>query len=113
MTYVTLSLLGVPAVVRLGDALMMKYHEAWFTPAYLMAWPHFRSRIGQHRYPYEPTVKAPSRAPAEAAADSESPKAADVPSMPEKKPRVEKNGQLCLFYGHFCEKSAKIDIKSA
>ena len=97
MTYVTLSLLGVPAVVRIGDALMMKYHEAWFTPAYLMAWPHFRSRIGQHRYPYEPTVKAPSRAPAEAAADAESPKAADVPRMPEIKPRVEGNGQLCLF----------------
>lgn len=97
MTYVTLSLLGVPAVVRLGDALMMKYHEAWFTPAYLMAWPHFRSRIGQHRYPYEPTVKAPSRAPAEAAADAESPKAADLPKMPENMPRVEKNGQLCLF----------------
>ena len=97
MTYVTLSLLGVPAVVRLGDALMMKYHEAWFTPAYLMAWPHFRSRIGQHRYPYEPTVKEPSRAPAEAAADAESPKAADVPRMPKNKPRSEKNGQLCLF----------------
>ena len=97
MTYVTLSLLGVTAVVRLGDALLMKYHEAWFTPAYLMAWPHFRSRIGQHRYPYEPTVKAPSMAPAEAAADAESPKAADVPRMPENKPRVEKNGQLCLF----------------
>ena len=97
MTYVTLSLLGVPAVVRLGDALMMEYRQAWFTPAYLMAWPHFRSRIGQHRYPYEPTVKAPSMAPAEAAADAESTKAADVPRMPEKKPRVEKNGQLCLF----------------
>lgn len=97
MTYTTLSLLGVPAVVRLGDALMMKYHEAWFTPAYLMAWPHFRSRIGKHRYPYEPTVKAPSMAPAEAAADAESPKAADVPRMPEIKPRVEENGQLCLF----------------
>lgn len=97
MTYVTLSLLGVPAVVRLGDALMMEYRQTWFTPAYLMAWPHFRSRIGRHRYPYEPTVKAPSRAPAEAAADAESPKAADVPRMPENKPRVEKNGQLCLF----------------
>jgi len=97
MTYVTLSLLGVPAVVRLGDALMMKYHEVWFTPAYLMAWPHFRSRIGQHRYPYDPTVKEPSRAPAEAAADVESPKAADLPKMPENMPRREKNGQLCLF----------------
>jgi len=83
--------------VRLGDALMMKYHEAWFTPAYLMAWPHFSSRIGQHRYPYEPTVKAPSRAPAEAAADAESPKAADAPRMHENKPKSEKNGQLCLF----------------
>lgn len=97
MTYTTLSLLGVPAVVRLGDALTMEYREAWFTPAYLMAWPHFRSRIGQHRYPYEPTVNAPSRAPAEAAADAESQKAADVPRMPEIKPRSEKNGQLCLF----------------
>lgn len=97
MTYVTLSLLGVPAVVRLGDALMMKYHEAWFTPAYLMAWPHFRSRIGQHRYPYEPTVKAPSRAQSEAAADAGNPKAADLPGKPENKPRIEKNGQLCLF----------------
>lgn len=97
MTYVTLSLLGVPAVVRLGDALMMKYHEAWFTPAYLMAWPHFRSRIGQHRYPYEPTVKASSRAQEKAPADAESPKAADVQRMPENKPRSEKNGQLCLF----------------
>lgn len=97
MTYVTLSLLGVPAVVRLGDALMMQYHEAWFTPAYLMAWPHFRSRIGQHRYPYEPTVKAPSMAQAEAAADAGSPNAADLPGKPENKPRNEKNGQLCLF----------------
>lgn len=41
MTYLTLSLLGVPAVVRLGDALAMEYREAWFTPAYLIAWPHF------------------------------------------------------------------------
>lgn len=97
MTYVTLSLLGIPAVVRLGDALMMKYHEAWFTPAYLMAWPHFKGRIGQHRYPYEPTVKAPSMDQENAPADAESPKAADVPRLPEKKPRVEKNGQLCLF----------------
>lgn len=97
MTYVTLSLLGVPAVVRLGDALTMEYREAWFTPAYLMAWPHFKSRIGQHRYPYEPTVKAPSRAQEKAPADAESLKAADVPRMPEIMPRVEKNGQFCLF----------------
>ena len=57
MTYLTLSLLGVPAVVRLGDALMMDYHQAWFTPAYLFAWPHFKSRIGQGKYPASPTVQ--------------------------------------------------------
>ena len=97
MTYVTLSLLGVPAVVRLGDALMMKYHEAWFTPAYLMAWPHFKSRIGRRGYPYEATVNESSRAQEKASAEPEAPKAADVPRMPEIKPRVEENGQLCLF----------------
>ena len=56
MTYLTLSLLGVPAVVRLGDALMMDYREAWFTPAYLFAWPHFKSRIGNGKYPVKATV---------------------------------------------------------
>jgi hypothetical protein len=110
MTYVTLSLLGVPAVVRLGDALMMKYHEAWFTPAYLMAWPHFRSRIGPHRYPYEPTVKAPSRAQAEAAADAGSPKAEEMPRMPENKPRIEKKRAIMPILGqnlrNFCKKGA-------
>jgi hypothetical protein len=60
MTYLTLSLLGVPAVVRLGDALAMDYREAWFTPAYLIAWPHFKRRIGQGKYPQSATVpKAP------------------------------------------------------
>lgn len=56
MTYLTLSLLGVPAVVRLGDALMMDYREAWFTPAYLFAWPHFKGRIGKGKYPVKATV---------------------------------------------------------
>lgn len=57
MTYLTLSLLGVPAVVRLGDALMMDYREAWFTPSYLFAWPHFKNRIGNGKYPKSPTVR--------------------------------------------------------
>ena len=56
MTYLTLSLLGVPAVVRLGDALMMEYREAWFTPAYLFNWPHFKGRIGKGKYPVKATV---------------------------------------------------------
>lgn len=45
MSYLTLSLLGAPAVVRLGGALSMKYHRAWFTPAYIFNWPHFRKEL--------------------------------------------------------------------
>ena len=97
MTYVTLSLLGVPAVVRLGDALMMKYHEAWFTPAYLMAWPHFKSRIGRGGYPYEATVKEPSRAQEKAPAEPEAPKPSIASEKPGNAPKCEKNGQFCLF----------------
>ena len=61
MTYVTLSLLGVPAVVRLGDALAMKYHRAWFTPAYIFNWPHFRKELNGGKldpYPTTPTKHA-------------------------------------------------------
>ena len=39
----TLSLLGVPAVVRLGDALAMDYREAWFTRLPDCR-PHFKRR---------------------------------------------------------------------
>lgn len=61
MTYVTLSLLGVPAVVRLGDALAMKYHRAWFTPAYIFNWPHFKKELNGGKvdsYPTTPTKHA-------------------------------------------------------
>ena len=97
MTYTTLSLLGVPAVVRLGDALTMEYREAWFTPAYLMAWPHFKSRIGRGGYPYEATVKEPSRAQEKAPAEPEAPKPSLASEEPRNAPKCEKNGQFCLF----------------
>ncbi len=61
MSYLTLSLLGAPAVVRLGDALAMKYHRAWFTPAYIFNWPHFRKELNGDRtdsYPTSPTKHA-------------------------------------------------------
>lgn len=57
MTYLTLSLLGVPAVVRLGDALAMEYRETWFTPAYILASPHFNKRLSRGSYPNTPTVE--------------------------------------------------------
>jgi type I restriction-modification system DNA methylase subunit len=56
MSYLTLSLLGAPAVVRLGDALAMKYHRAWFTPAYIFNWPHFKKELNGGRTDYYPTT---------------------------------------------------------
>lgn len=56
MTYLTLSLLGVPAVVRLGDSLLMTYREHWFTPAYIFAFSHFNKRLRKGNYPRNATV---------------------------------------------------------
>lgn len=61
MSYLTLSLLGAPAVVRLGNAISMKYHRAWFTPAYILNWPHFRKELNGGKldsYPTTPTKHA-------------------------------------------------------
>ena len=73
MSYLTLSLLGVPAIVRKGDALMMNYSETWLTPAYIFAWPHFKNCRKETEKTTEP---------------------ANVP-MPE--PIMEKSGQYSLF----------------
>ena len=63
MTYLTLSLLGVPAVVRRGDALLLEYSETWYTPAYIFAWPHFKSRFRGGKYPATPTVQEVQQKP--------------------------------------------------
>lgn len=63
MTYLTLSLLGVPAVVRRGDALTLDYSETWYTPAYIFAWPHFKSRLRGGKYPATPTVQEVQQKP--------------------------------------------------
>lgn len=92
MTYLTLSLLGVPAVVRLGDALKMEYSQAWFTPAYIFAWPHFRARIGRGNYPRRPTVpEEPGPVRAE-----ETPEPSPV-TAPGPVPKMDENGQYSLF----------------
>lgn len=68
MTYLVLSLLGVPAVVRKGDALMLEYTENWFTPAYIFAYSHFVKRIAKGGYPQYPVIveknEPPKKAPA-------------------------------------------------
>lgn len=101
MTYITLSLLGVPAVVRLGNALMMKYHEAWFTPAYLMAWPHFKKQIGRGNYPNSATVPKssdPQEKPQEAAPEPPKEEHKELaPAVAETAPNCDENGQFSLF----------------
>lgn len=101
MTYVTLSLLGVPAVVRLGDALMMEYRQNWFTPAYLMAWPHFKSRIGRGNYPNSATVPKSSdiqENPQEAAPEPPKEETKELATaVSETVPTMDDNGQYSLF----------------
>jgi len=97
MTYVTLSLLGVPAVVRLGDALMMEYRQAWFTPAYLMAWPHFKKQIGRGKYPNSATVPKSSE-PQENAPEPPKEETQELaPAVAETAPNCDENGQFSLF----------------
>lgn len=91
MTYLTLSLLGVPAVVRRGDALMLDYSETWYTPAYIFAWPHFKSRLRGGKYPATPTVH--EEAPEKHCKEIEVlKKRTDAP-----KPNVDAFGQYSLF----------------
>ena len=101
MTYVTLSLLGVPAVVRLGDALMMEYRQAWFTPAYLMAWPHFKNQIGRGNYPNSATVpksSEPQEKPPENAPESPKQETRELATaVAETAPNCDENGQFLLF----------------
>ena len=102
MTYITLSLLGVPAVVRRGDALALDYSETWFTPAYLFAWPHFKSRLRGGRYPYTPTVQEKQDATeneTEVRAKEKKPEAA-IPETVQatiREPVADRYGQLSLF----------------
>lgn len=91
MTYLTLSLLGVPAVVRRGDALLLDYKEEWLTPAYIFAYAHFAKRIGQGGYPKSPVVmKSTSQPPTAATAIEPTPTAIEPP-------KIDKTGQYLLF----------------
>lgn len=97
MTYVTLSLLGVPAVVRLGDALMMEYRQAWFTPAYLMACPHFKKQIGRGKYPNSATVPKSSEPPENAPEPPKQETLEPVQAIAETVHTMDANGQYSLF----------------
>lgn len=45
MSYLQLSLAGIPAVIYHRDALSLKTWDKWETPAYLMQWLRFRNKI--------------------------------------------------------------------
>lgn len=106
MTYLTLSILGVPAVVRLGDALKLEYREAWFTPAYIFNCAHFLRQIGCGTYPYTATVpksaaKLQTKEPTPTTPPTNEPPT-PTPTKPNRPapippPRVEKDGQYLLF----------------
>lgn len=101
MTYLTLSILGVPAVVRLGDALKLEYREAWFTPAYIFNCAHFLRQIGCGTYPYTATVpksaaKLQTKEPTPPTNEPPTPTKPNRPA-PIPPPRVEKDGQYLLF----------------
>ncbi len=83
MTYLTLSLLGVPAVVRLGDALKLEYRAAWFTPAYIFGYSHFYSRLKNGDYPRTATIPK---------TQSETKQVTEPPTT-----KADKYGQLSLF----------------
>lgn len=89
MTYLTLSLLGVPAVVRLGNALSLEYSQAWYTPAYLFAWPHFEVKMRNNK------------GKTDAQKISKNPEPIEVVEEPKKEPEpasiMNKNGQYSLF----------------
>lgn len=91
MTYLTLSLLGVPAVVRKGDALSLDYSETWYTPAYIFAWPHFKSRLRGGKYPATPTVQEVPQDPRAA------PEVKVLQDVAEPAPVADADGQYSLF----------------
>jgi hypothetical protein len=47
MTYVQLSLLHLPAIVVLGDALRLTTEATWFTPAHVMGGWNHRLKLGR------------------------------------------------------------------
>ena len=87
MTYITLSLLGVSAVVRRGDALMLDYKEQWLTPAYIFAFTHFARRICKGNYPISATIPKAEEKPKQ-----QLPQCIEPPEA-----KMDKTGQYLLF----------------
>ena len=81
-------------MVRRGDALALDYSETWYTPAYIFAWPHFKSRLRGGKYPATPTVQ---EAPQEPQEQPTAPVVEVSQVVPAHIPLMDENGQLSLF----------------
>lgn len=46
MTYLQLSLAGIPAIIYHRDGLSLTTWDKWETPAYIMNWPRFKNILG-------------------------------------------------------------------
>ena len=79
----------------------MAYRQIWFTPAYLMAWPHFKAQIGRGNYPNSATVPKssdPQEKPQEAAPEPPKEETLELATaVAETVPTMDDNGQYSLF----------------
>jgi len=101
MTYLVLSVLGVPAMVRRGDALMLEYTEAWFTPAYVLNCAHFYRQIGDGTYPYTAVAVKSTSQPKTApivAPKTDAPKDEGGRTAATAQPKTDKHGQYVLEF---------------
>lgn len=95
MCYVTLSLLGAPAIVCIGDTLTLDIWEELHTPFYVLNYWKFK-RHGKNPVADEPT--AAENAPSDGAiVEKVSQKQAEAVKQPPAAFKAEKNGQFSLF----------------
>lgn len=100
MCYVTLSLLGAPAIVCIGDTLTLEVWEELHTPFYVLNYLKFRN-FGKYAESKALPVINEQETPVNAPSGVESVKKVLEPSPTVKQPvaafKEEKNGQFSLF----------------
>ena len=94
MCYVTLSLLGAPAIVCIGDTLTLDVWEELHTPFYVLNYLKFK-RHGKNPVADEST--AAENAPTDVESVKKVSEQAEAGKQPPASFKAEKNGQLSLF----------------
>jgi hypothetical protein len=100
MCYITLSLLGAPAIVCIGDTLTLEIWEELHTPFYVLNYLKFRNFVKYAESKALPVINE-QETPVNAPSGVESVKKVLEPTPPVKQPvaafKEEKNGQFSLF----------------